>query len=297
MVTPRSFAYDSQTCPATNLHPIGTGRPPIFGGIYLEGVPKRVTPSKHQPEEIGRCFYMNGISQYLDVQDIALRVLRDIVPFIKSGNRECSVADACTQLLEQYGAKDCWYHDVPALVLVGERTTLSVSGTDYKPSDVAIGANDLVTIDLSPMVNGVWGDCARSYIVESGSVRPPEKSLTLGYGIHTERELHALMKEIATPKTSMHELYSLIDQFIGTMGYKNLDFRGNLGHSIEKHLADRRYIEANNQTMLGDCTMFTFEPHICRTNDTWGFKMENIYYFENNKATPLGSPQLLAAVS
>ena len=147
------------------------------------------------------------------------------------------------------------------------------------------------------MVNDIWGDCARSYIVESGSVKPPEKSSTLDYGIHTERELHARMIEIATPETSMHELYSLINQSIETMGYKNLDFRGNLGHSIEKHLDDRRYIEANNQTMLGDCNMFTFEPHICRTNDTWGFKMENIYYFENDKAAPLGSPQSLEAVS
>ena len=105
------------------------------------------------------------------------------------------------------------------------------------------------------------------------------------------------MKEIATPETTMHELYSLMNQAIETMGYKNLDFRGNLGHSIEKHLDDRRYIEVNDQTMLGDCHMFTFEPHICRTNDTWGFKMENIYHFENDKAIPLGSPRLLEAVS
>ena len=249
-----------------------------------------------QHEEIERYFYMIEITPYLHVQDIALRVLRDIVPFIKPGNRECSVADVCTQLLEQYGAKDSWYHDIPALVLVGERTTLSVSGKDYQPSDVAIAAYDLVTIDLSPMVNGYWGDCARSYIVESGIVRPPEKTLTLDYGIRTERALHALMKEIAKPGTSMHELYSLINQSIETMGYRNLDFRGNLGHTIEKHLDDRAYIEANNQAILGDCGMFTFEPHICRTNDTWGFKMENIYYFENEMVTPLGSPQLLEAV-
>ena len=44
---------------------------------------------------------LHEISPYLHVQDIALRVLRDIVPFIKSGNRECSVADVCAQLLEQ----------------------------------------------------------------------------------------------------------------------------------------------------------------------------------------------------
>ncbi len=240
---------------------------------------------------------MIEISQHLHVQNIALRVLRDIVPFIKAGQTECSVVDVCTQLLEQYGAKDCWYHNIPALVLVGERTALSVSGTDYHSSDVTIRTNDLVTIDLSPMVNDCWGDCARSYLVESGSVTPPDKSSALDYGIIAERELHALMIEIATPETTMHELHSVIDQSIENMGYKNLDFRGNIGHSIEIHLDDRRYIEANNQARLGDCDFFTFEPHICRTNDMWGFKMENIYYFEDAKAAPLGSPQLLEAVS
>ena len=296
-MTPRRHSYDAKICPATNLHPIRTGRSPIFGGIYLESVPKCVTHRGHRHGEIERYFYMIEISPYLHVQDIALRVLHDIVPFIKSGNTELDVSDVCTQLLEQYGAKDCWYHNVPALVLVGERTTLSIPGTDYRPLDVAIGANDLVTIDLSPMVDGFWGDCARSYIVEFGSVRSPRKSSTLDHGMYTERELHVLMKEIATPETSMHELYSLINRTIETMGYKNLDFRGNLGHSIEKYLDDRRYIEANNQTMLGDCNLFTFEPHICRTDSTWGFKMENIYYFEDEKVTPLGSPQLLEAVS
>jgi len=240
---------------------------------------------------------MIEMSSHLHVQNIALRVLRDIVPFIKAGETGCGVVDACIRLLKQYGAQDCWYHNVPALVLVGERTTLSLSGTEYQPSNVAIRTDDLVTIDLSPMVKDFWGDCARSYIVESGCVTSPDKSSILCYGIHAERKLHALMREIATPTTSMHELFSVINQSINDMGYKNLDFRGNLGHSIEKHMDDRRYIEANNQTRLGDCDLFTFEPHICRTNDKWGFKMENIYYFENDKAAPLGSPQLLQAVS
>ncbi len=131
---------------------------------------------------------MFEISPHLHVQNIALRVLRDIVPFIKAGNTESGVADVCTQLLQRYGAKDCWDHNVPALVLVGERTVLSASGRDYQPSDVAIRSDDLVTIDLSPMVNDCWGDCARSYIVVSGNVVPPDKSSTLEYGKNAERE-------------------------------------------------------------------------------------------------------------
>ena len=95
----------------------------------------------------------------------------------------------------------------------------------------------------------------------------------------------------------MHELYRVINQSIEDRGYKNLDFRGNLGHSIEKHMDDRRYIEEGSQTRLGDCDFFTLEPHICRANEMWGFKMENIYYFEGAKAMPLGSPVLLEAIS
>ena len=105
-----------------------------------------------------------------------------------------------------------------------------------------------------------------------------------------------LLIEIATPQTSMHDLYCAINQSIEDRGYRNLDFRGNLGHSIEKHLDDRRFIEGNNQDKLGDCELFTFEPHICGTDGLWGFKRENIYYFEDGKAKPLGSPDLLAAV-
>ena len=240
---------------------------------------------------------MIEISPYLHVQNIALQVLRDIAPFIKSGTREWRIANICAQLLEQYGAKDCWYHNIPALVLVGERTTLSVPGTDYSPSDVAIRSNDLVTIDLSPTINDFWGDCARSYIVSSGRVNPIATNSYLYHGIRTERKLHSLMMDVATPETSLHELHSAFNGSIETMGYKNLDFRSNLGHTIEKHLDDRRYIEANNHALLGDFDMFTFEPHICRADENWGFKMENIYYFENDKAIPLGSPQLLEAVS
>lgn len=63
----------------------------------------------------------------------------------------------------------------------------------------------------------------------------------------------------------------------------NLDFLGNLGHSIEKRSEDRIYIEKGNRTRLGDIPYFTFEPHISRLGSIFGYKWENIYYFENGK--------------
>jgi Xaa-Pro aminopeptidase len=46
---------------------------------------------------------MTELSSHWHVQDIALRVLRDVVPFIKKGHTEREVVDVCTQLLKQYG--------------------------------------------------------------------------------------------------------------------------------------------------------------------------------------------------
>jgi hypothetical protein len=47
---------------------------------------------------------------------------------------------------------------------------------------------------------------------------------------------------------------------IESLGYKNLDFNKNLGHSIEKR--KRIYIERGNNKTLKEVGLFTFEPHI-----------------------------------
>lgn len=65
-------------------------------------------------------------------------------------------------------------------------------------------------------------------------------------------------------------------------GFVNLDFMGNLGHSIVKIKSDRVYIEKGNMTKLGDVKYFTFEPHIGFPNSKYGYKKENIYYFDEN---------------
>ena len=46
--------------------------------------------------------------------------------------------------------------------------TVSVSGKQYVTSDKIIENNDIITIDLSPEVGNIWGDYARTIIVENG---------------------------------------------------------------------------------------------------------------------------------
>lgn len=65
-----------------------------------------------------------------------------------------------------------------------------------------------------------------------------------------EKELHREMQRFVTPKTTFEELYYYMNKFIEDNGYFNLDFLGNLGHSIVKQKNDRIYIEKGNTTRL-----------------------------------------------
>ena len=46
---------------------------------------------------------------------------------------------------------------------------------------------------------------------------------------------------------------------------------------------DRIYIEAGNKATFKDIDLFTFEPHIKKKQGNYGFKHENIYYFDKKK--------------
>ena len=71
-----------------------------------------------------------------------------------------------------------------------------------------------------------------------------------------------------------------MNEFIVENEFVNLDFMGNLGHSIVKTKGDRIYIEKENKTKIGDVKYFTFEPHIAFPDSKYGYKKENIYYFD-----------------
>ncbi len=62
---------------------------------------------------------------------------------------------------------------------------------------------------------------------------------------------------------------------------------GNLGHSIEHRKENRIYIERGNKRKLGEVDYFTFEPHIAKAGSKYGFKRENIYFFDKDKLREL----------
>ena len=227
--------------------------------------------------------------QYTEVQNIAKKTIKFIKDQIKPGMTLIEIRHLCETKMIELGADSFWYWDIGAFVFSGDETTQSVSGKEYVTSKKVVAENDIITIDLSPQNQNIWGDYARTIIIEHGKVVEKDQVSNAEWknGLVMEKYLHEKMCQFVTPKTTFEELYDYINGIIVEKGYINLDFLGNLGHSIERQKSDRIYIEKGNQCSLGDVSYFTFEPHIGLKGSKYGYKKENIYYFDNGKITEL----------
>jgi Xaa-Pro aminopeptidase len=227
------------------------------------------------------------IDKHRAVQVKALDTLSKIGSYIRPGVSEADIAETCARIMRENGITDTWYHSALSLVLVGDRTVLSESGKSYRPSDTAIVRDrDLVTVDLSPRCGEIWGDCARSFIVGDD-----EFQNTMRAGLELELRLHNDVLDMLSPDLTFGEIFDVINREITKAGFENLDFRRNLGHTIERNLDARRYIESGSTTKVADVGLFTFEPHIRQLGTPYGFKHENIYYLDNCR------PHMLAALA
>ena len=224
------------------------------------------------------------LQEYRDVQKIAKETIEYIKTEIRPGMPLPEVRRICEEKMIELGADSFWYWDVGAFVFAGDETTVSVSGKEYITSDRVIESNDIITIDLSPQIGDTWGDYARTIIIENGCVVETAGKIKCDEwrnGLLMEKKLHEKMKEIVSPLMTFEDLYFRMNEYIKAEGYINLDFMGNLGHSIVRRKDDRIYIEKGNNTKLGDVSYFTFEPHISVSGSKYGYKREDIYYFDN----------------
>lgn len=221
------------------------------------------------------------LEQYRSIQAISKQVLQDMISFIQPGVTEQAIHDHCVQLFAQAGITETWYHGVIALVFVGERTLVSMSGRDYTPTETIVRSQDVVTIDVSPTQQGYWSDYARSFIV--GEPTPAATA-----GIAAENQLHDYLVQVAKPELTFAELNTTMQVKIAELGYKNLDFKGTLGHTIEHDIDARIYITPGEQTRLRNVNLFTFEPHIqALPEGPYGFRREDIYYFAGDQLKAL----------
>ena len=228
--------------------------------------------------------------EYSEIQGVAKKTIEYIRTMITPGMKLIAVRQMCEDEMLRLGANSFWYWDIGAFCFSGVETTVSVSGKEYKTSDRIISENDIITIDLSPQNNDIWGDYARTIIVQNGVVAENIENVINAEwkkGLLMEEQLHSEMKKFVTLETSFEELYYHINDTIHQCGFVNLDFNGNLGHSIVKTKSDRIYIEKGNDTKLSEVSMFTFEPHISGKESLYGYKKEDIYYFEEGKLKKL----------
>ncbi|PCC48823.1 MULTISPECIES: M24 family metallopeptidase [Brevibacterium] len=226
------------------------------------------------------------MDDYIQVQEIARRAMDLTRDALRPGMPLSLVRQTCEVALLELGADSFWYWGIGAFIFAGEGTTLSTSGCDYMTPDYVLGQDDLITLDLSPQRSGIWGDFARTLILEDGEPLQDARDTAnqdWRAGVLTEYALHAELIEVAAPDMSFERLAEVMNMRIADRGYENLDFLGNLGHSIEKHSADRIYVEVGNLRRLDSVDLFTFEPHIRLPDGNFGFKHENIYRFTDGR--------------
>ncbi|MFZ6769262.1 M24 family metallopeptidase [Undibacterium sp. Di26W] len=219
------------------------------------------------------------IEQHRVVQAAAKAVLERLAGIITAKDTEQSIADKAYAMLCECGYADTWYHQCPALVLLGSRSCVSISGRDYQPGTEQVGSANLITVDLSPTNEQYWGDCARSFPVENGMVTHAPQMLEFRNGLSFLKHLHAQMPEMVTPKTTFGQLFDWANLRIRQNGFVNLDYRNNVGHSIVINKDDREFIHSDNKIELGEVPFFSFEPFIRLKGGKWGFKHEGIFYF------------------
>ena len=154
------------------------------------------------------------IAAHREVQSAAKSVLASLVSKISASDTEATIADTAYRELCALGFTETWYYKCPAFVLSGSRSCMSISGRDYVPSSETIGQFNLVTVDLSPVRNDRWGDCARSFCVEKGRVVSEPDAPELASGKLFLQFLHTEMQKTVDPEMKFHELYDWANDLI-----------------------------------------------------------------------------------
>lgn len=224
------------------------------------------------------------LARYEAAQALARESLEALRDHIRPGATEASLTEAARQIMDARGATGYWWYDMPCVVLAGPRLRVSEEGDVFKPAAIPIGPDDMVTVDVAPEIDGIWGDCARSFFLKDGRLVPPEEAgPEQAEGMAAEAALHAHLLEVARPEMRFQELHALMAAKLAELGFENLDFLGNFGHNIGDDLHGRAYMDARCTVRLDSVPMFTFEPHIAKPGRPLAFKYEEVYRFENGR--------------
>ena len=227
------------------------------------------------------------IENILKAQDIARSCLKHMNTFLKPGLDRETIHEECARYMSDLGSQGWWIHNDPALILFGDLTAYSAH-EDPSPlfAGKTIKEDDLITIDVAPMIKSGWGDLARSFVMEDGKIVDWKSchNEEIVRGMETEMKLHRLFIDTVNENTTFEELHAVIDDFVKQEGYRNCDYHGNYGHTIENDQKDRVTIDKGvNVNIVSHHKPITFEPHICKNDGSLGIKHEIMYVFYEGK--------------
>ncbi len=184
--------------------------------IITDELPNDWTYPLIQPKLMARYVELEKES-YKHIQSIAKETIEYIKGVIKPGMNLLEIRSICENKMLELGADSFWYWDVGAFVFAGNETTVSVSGKQYVTSDRAIKEDDIVTIDLSPQLENIWGDYARTIVLQDGkAVENLDSIQNTGWknGLLMEEKLHNELRRFVTRETTFEELYYHMNEFI-----------------------------------------------------------------------------------
>ena len=194
-----------------------------------------------------------NIDLYSSMQNLNRAAVKYVADTMKTGMSLPYIKKLCEDYLLENGADSFWYWDVGAFIFAGDETALSVSGKDYQAADRIIQKDDIITIDLSPQRNNIWGDYARTLVFEDGVLCDEIEKIKRDEwrnGLQMEEYLHQALIDAGTPDMTFEELYYYMNELIVKEGFINLDFLGNLGHSIVKDKKDRIYRKRKSEKII-----------------------------------------------
>lgn len=239
------------------------------------------------------------MEKHAEIQNTAKIAMEALIQAVRPGVTEKELVKAVADSFAAQGIDHFWYHGLPVLLFAGpDRTILSQAACDYAPTDYQIQENDMITADLAPEKDRIWGDYARTIIVENGKVVPHSQIQNPEWreGVEAENKLHAHLVESAKPEMTFRELHAIMDEYLHGLGFKNLDFLSNFGHDIVDGMDSDKFYELVNDPRvffdakcdvpIGD-RFFTFEPHIAKPDGHYGYKREDIYHFVDGKLVAL----------
>ena len=166
-----------------------------------------------------------NIDLYSSMQNLNRAAVKYVADTMKTGMSLPYIKKLCEDYLLENGADSFWYWDVGAFIFAGDETALSVSGKDYQAADRIIQKDDIITIDLSPQRNNIWGDYARTLVFEDGVLCDEIEKIKRDEwrnGLQMEEYLHQALIDAGTPDMTFEELYYYMNELIVTQKSYNM---------------------------------------------------------------------------